>query len=147
MYILSLTLLKVMAERSCQACWTTQKEQASGHSLKKNPERRTLNCGARHSSTLHCQFKLPLALIYDILRKIRESFYAPPLNIKTSKYATVTIQEGTNNVTVTSTASRFIPDKNPRQLIPDILIDPGQTLTYGRNWHMMETDGGLEMLW
>ena len=59
MYILSLTLLKVMTERSCQACWTTQKEQASGHFLKRNPERRTSNCGARHSSTLHCQSKLP----------------------------------------------------------------------------------------
>ena len=72
MYILYLTLLKVMAERSCQACWTTQKEQASEHSLKRNLERRTLNCGARRSSTLHRQSKLPLALIYDILIKMQD---------------------------------------------------------------------------
>ena len=75
MYMLSLTLLNVMEERLCQACWTTQKEQVSGHSLKRNFKRRTLNCDAWHSSTLHCQSKLPLTLIYDILIKMQDSIH------------------------------------------------------------------------
>ena len=61
-YIFSLMLLNVMTGRLCQACWTTQKEQASGHSLKRNLERRALNCGAQRSSTLHRQSNFPWPL-------------------------------------------------------------------------------------
>ena len=40
---------------------------------------------------------------------------------KTSKYASITIQEGMTDIIVTSTASHFIPDKYPRLPIPNIL--------------------------
>ena len=47
--------------------------------------------------------------------------YLPPHNMKTSKYASVTIQEGMTDIIVTSTASCFISDEHPRHPIPNIL--------------------------
>ena len=63
--------------------------------------------------------------------------YSPPLNTKTSKYASVTIQEGMTDIIVTSIASRFIPDEHPQQPIPDIL----RSWTNSDLWKALTCDG------
>ena len=63
--------------------------------------------------------------------------YTPPINNKTSKYASVSIQVGKTDIIITSTASRFKPDEHSQQPIPDIL----RSWTNPDLWKELSCDG------